>query len=381
MADNNQNRSSYASDENWDKNQGRYVDDNNYNQQSSYNPNNLDLDRDGNIGSTGGFFGGTNYIGSSVMGGNYIQNDEQRRSQNWQNEKPRNYQDSNYENRQGQGSNYGQQARQDYNRNYQQGQYGNTGNQQYGGQQNYNRNEDFRRQDYNQYNQQSHQGNRNQWPEDYRYGNTSHYGGGNQGQGEYPQNYGYSSGVGHINDQGGHGDWGRENRNRGAWNDNRAWDNRNTNYRNDQRERRDDRSWWDRTRDEVASWFGDDDAERRRRSDEQRTGEHKGKGPKQYSRSDTRIHEDVCDRLSEDSYVDASDIEVKVENGEVTLSGTVDNRAARRRAEDLVDSISGVKHVQNNIRIGQAMTVGSTTIKSSAVQNTSGKASDTSSNK
>lgn len=31
-----------------------------------------------------------------------------------------------------------------------------------------------------------------------------------------------------------------------------------------------DRGWWDRTSDEVSSWFGDEEAERRRRMDEQR---------------------------------------------------------------------------------------------------------------
>jgi hypothetical protein len=44
------------------------------------------------------------------------------------------------------------------------------------------------------------------------------------------------------------------------------------------------RDWWDRATDEVSSWFGDEDAERRRRMDE-----HRGRGPKNYSRSDERI--------------------------------------------------------------------------------------------
>lgn len=103
---------------------------------------------------------------------------------------------------------------------------------------------------------------------------------------------------------------------------------------------------WDRTRDEVSSWFGDDDAQRRRIEDD-----HRGRGPKGYSRSDDRIREDVSDRLSDDRWVDASDIEVSVANCEVTLSGTVSSREARRRAEDCVESISGVQHVQNNLRV------------------------------
>lgn len=118
-------------------------------------------------------------------------------------------------------------------------------------------------------------------------------------------------------------------------------------------QRDDERSWWDRTRDEVRSWMGDEDAERRRRTDEMRSG-HYGRGPKGYTRSDERIREDVSDRLADDWRLDASDIEVAVSNGEVTLSGTVDSREAKRRAEDLADNVSGVRHVQNNLRIRQA---------------------------
>ena len=37
--------------------------------------------------------------------------------------------------------------------------------------------------------------------------------------------------------------------------------------------------------------------------------------------------------------------------GEVTLSGTVNSRLEKRRAEDVADDVSGVKHVQNNLRV------------------------------
>jgi hypothetical protein len=53
--------------------------------------------------------------------------------------------------------------------------------------------------------------------------------------------------------------------------------------------------------------------------------------------------------------VDASDVEVNVSNCEVTLSGTVDNREERRRAEDCAERVSGVTHVQNNLRVKQAL--------------------------
>jgi len=104
-----------------------------------------------------------------------------------------------------------------------------------------------------------------------------------------------------------------------------------------------------RASDEVASWFGDEDASRRR--DQDRRENHSGRGPSGYTRSDERIREDANDHLTHDWGVDASHITVSVSNGEVTLDGTVDSRQAKRRAEDAVEHISGVKHVQNNLRV------------------------------
>lgn len=114
------------------------------------------------------------------------------------------------------------------------------------------------------------------------------------------------------------------------------------------------RSWWNRTQDEVSSWFGDEDARRRREWDERQAdlkAEHRGHGPKGYRRSDSRIEEDVNDRLTDDPYIDASDIQVSVKDNEVTLSGTILRRQDKRRAEDLAELVSGVTHVQNNLRV------------------------------
>lgn len=80
-------------------------------------------------------------------------------------------------------------------------------------------------------------------------------------------------------------------------------------------------------------------------------GVHRGKGPKTYQRSDQRIVDDINDVLTDDPYVDASDVEVNVANGEVTLSGMVDNKGIKRRVEDLVEGVSGVKHVENRLRL------------------------------
>jgi len=119
------------------------------------------------------------------------------------------------------------------------------------------------------------------------------------------------------------------------------------------RNRGNDRNWWNKTKDEVSSWFGDEDAERRRRMDEYR-GEYRGKGPKGYTRSDERIKEDVNDSLSDDPQVDASDINVAVSSCEVTLTGTVKDRWQKRRAEDIAENVSGVKNVENRIKVGSS---------------------------
>jgi len=80
---------------------------------------------------------------------------------------------------------------------------------------------------------------------------------------------------------------------------------------------------------------------------------HRGQGPAGYHRSDERIREAVCEAVTEDDRIDATHIDVSVHDGEVTLAGTVDERLMKRFAEDLVEHISGVKDVQNLLRIGQ----------------------------
>ena len=60
-------------------------------------------------------------------------------------------------------------------------------------------------------------------------------------------------------------------------------------------------------------------------------GPHYGKGPKGYKRSDERIREEVCEAMSREGYIDASDVEVTVEGGVVRLAGLVDSRRDKRR--------------------------------------------------
>jgi len=104
-------------------------------------------------------------------------------------------------------------------------------------------------------------------------------------------------------------------------------------------------------------------------------GQYAGRGPKNWQRSDDRIKEDVNERLTEHSEIDATEIDVQVKNGEVTISGSVDDRRIKRMVEDLVEGVSGVKEVHNQLRASQGGTQpgssqGGETAKSAGSQTT-----------
>jgi hypothetical protein len=100
-----------------------------------------------------------------------------------------------------------------------------------------------------------------------------------------------------------------------------------------------------------------------------------GQGPRGYQRSDERIKEDVCERLAQHGMIDARNIDVTVENGEVTLRGSVDSRHTKRIAEDAVESISGVRDVRNELRAGmQESTIGEQSGTAQSGRQTKGRA-------
>jgi hypothetical protein len=78
---------------------------------------------------------------------------------------------------------------------------------------------------------------------------------------------------------------------------------------------------------------------------------HRGKGPMNFQRSDERIREVVCEILTDDDRIDASNVEVMVKGGEVTLSGMVEDRIQKRLAEDVIEAVGGVTDIQNQLRI------------------------------
>ena len=106
---------------------------------------------------------------------------------------------------------------------------------------------------------------------------------------------------------------------------------------------------WGRERD----WPGRESREPGGRGWMAMSGPHSGRGPRNYQRSDERIREDLCERFTQHSYLDPSDIDVRVQNGQVTLDGTVSDRWAKRTAEDLAESVWGVNEVHNLLRIVQ----------------------------
>jgi HSP20 family molecular chaperone IbpA len=83
------------------------------------------------------------------------------------------------------------------------------------------------------------------------------------------------------------------------------------------------------------------------------TPNYTGRGPKNWKRSDARIQEDVSEVLERHPGIDASDLEVEVREGVVTLTGTVPQREMKRMAEDVIESCAGVRDIQVNVRVNR----------------------------
>ena len=82
-------------------------------------------------------------------------------------------------------------------------------------------------------------------------------------------------------------------------------------------------------------------------------GPYVGRGPQGYKRSDERIAEDVNECLTRHGRIDATQIQVSVREGEVTLAGSVNSREEKRLAEDAVEACYGVKEVHNQLRVNR----------------------------
>jgi osmotically-inducible protein OsmY len=82
-------------------------------------------------------------------------------------------------------------------------------------------------------------------------------------------------------------------------------------------------------------------------------GSQTGQGQQFNRRSDDKIHEEIWELLTNNADLDASEIELHVESGEVTLTGTVDSRDAKWLSEDLVNSVTGVREVNNRLKVAR----------------------------
>jgi osmotically-inducible protein OsmY len=66
-------------------------------------------------------------------------------------------------------------------------------------------------------------------------------------------------------------------------------------------------------------------------------------------KTDESLAQEIHEILTSDSELDSTDIEVVVEGGAVTLSGEVEHPDAKHLAEELTESISGVRLVHNRL--------------------------------
>lgn len=72
-----------------------------------------------------------------------------------------------------------------------------------------------------------------------------------------------------------------------------------------------------------------------------------------HRRSDERLAQEIHEILTKDPEVDAQEIEVRVDGGVVTLTGEVESSDAKLLAEELVESLPGVREVHNRLRVAR----------------------------
>jgi osmotically-inducible protein OsmY len=65
------------------------------------------------------------------------------------------------------------------------------------------------------------------------------------------------------------------------------------------------------------------------------------------------LAQEIREILTHDPELNATEIEVEVEGGAVTLSGVVDGSDAKLLAEELVETLPGVREVHNRLRVAR----------------------------
>lgn len=96
------------------------------------------------------------------------------------------------------------------------------------------------------------------------------------------------------------------------------------------------------------TWGGEQfRAERREEQGRRQTNS----GPRSRRKPDESLRQEIREILIADPELEATDIEVEVEGGAVTLRGAVVDSDARLLAEELVESLTGVREVHNRLRV------------------------------
>ena len=80
-------------------------------------------------------------------------------------------------------------------------------------------------------------------------------------------------------------------------------------------------------------------------------GPYSGVGPRGYDSAGDPTGQEISSRLTQHGQIDASDIEITLDNGEVLLEGTVADDETKRLVEEALESISGVTSVQNMLQV------------------------------
>jgi osmotically-inducible protein OsmY len=81
----------------------------------------------------------------------------------------------------------------------------------------------------------------------------------------------------------------------------------------------------------------------------------RGRPPRSYKRGDERIHDEICETIARQTNVDASEVDVEVVNGEVTLNGVVEDRRCKRELEDVAERVFGVRDIHNNLKVRKSL--------------------------
>ena len=83
-------------------------------------------------------------------------------------------------------------------------------------------------------------------------------------------------------------------------------------------------------------------------------GPFSGEGEFNYEQADGRITEEVYRQLNDHGSINPHKIEVTVEDGEVTLMGSVQSMAQKQLAEDIAAGVADVMNVHNHLEVRQS---------------------------